>query len=616
MNKVAEFLIEKEQAFENTSATRNKLDLLRKEMNQNGVDAWIIPTADPHNCEYPPQRWHGRSWLSGFTGSAGTLVVLMDKALLWTDGRYHIQAEKQLQGTGIEVIKFGLPDVPSIAEWFAENLTAHSTVGFDGTAMPYSEYAEYKDLCAFKNIQFSTDLDLLNAVWKNRPEAPSNPIFEHDLSYAGKSRPEKIREVRELMLKRNADWFLISSLDDIAWLFNIRGSDAKNCSTTFSYALVSQEDAWLCINKSKVSDEILNNLHLDGITVAEYNDIFELTENIPAASSLYLDRSTTSTFLHECIPDNCRVITGLNFTSKLKSIKNPTEIKNFRNCLIRDGVYVLQFMKWFEENADKGNITELSAARKIDSLRAGDELFHGQSFTTIAGFGANGAQMHYLPTAESFSEITQNNFLLLDSGGLYEDGTTDITRTFPVGDLNKEQIYDYTMVVKSHISMARTVFLRGCRGTQIDYAARAEMWREGINYNCATGHGVGFFLNVHEGPENIGQRFIDAPIKPGMVVTNEPGIYRNSKHGVRIENIMLCYEKETTEFGTFYAFETISPCPIETRAIKVDMLNDDEIEWLNSYHQTVYKQLSPLLDEEHRSYLKLKTEPIYRESKI
>ena len=610
MNKVAEFLLEKEQSSSTPLSTGDKIHALRKQMQTHKIDVWIIPTSDPHNCEYPPARWHGRSWVSGFSGSAGTLVLLKEQALMWTDGRYHIQAEKQLKGTGIEVVRQGLPDVPSIAEWLAENIDENTTVGFDGKSMPYSIYSDIKNNCEFKNINFKIDIDILNAVWADRPKAPSTPVFEHEIKYAGKSRPEKLAEIRQLMRRKKAEWYLISTLDDIAWLFNIRGSDSRNCSTSLSYALISDSEAWLCIDSDKVPADIQDNLKTDNIILAAYKNIFALTEAIPKGSSLYLDDSNTSTFLYDSIPAGCRVINGLNLCSLLKSIKNPVEIQNFRNCLIRDGVYVLKFMKWLEENVGKQELTELCAAEKIDSLRAEDELFHDQSFTTIAGFASNGAQMHYLPTKNDNAAITTDSFLLLDSGGLYRDGTTDITRTFSIGSLDEEQIRDYTHVVKSHIAMARTVFLRGCRGTQIDYAARAEMWREGINYNCATGHGVGFFLNVHEGPENIGQRFIDAPLKPGMIVTNEPGIYRSGKHGVRIENIMLCYEKESTEFGTFYAFETISPCPVETKAIDTKMLNKEEIDWLNSYHQTVYEQLSPLLDEEHKAYLKSKTAPL------
>lgn len=609
MNRVVKLTIDK-NLDGSLDSVPNKISKLREQMKVQDIDAWIIPTGDPHNCEYPPGRWHGRSWISGFNGSAGTILVLKDNALMWTDGRYHIQAEKQLKGSGIDLIKQGLPDEPSIAEWLAENLDDYSTVGFDGTAMPFSEYQEMKDAFLDKKLSFHIETDLLDSIWHDRPKAPSKPIFEHAISYAGKSRTEKLQEVRELMLKKKADWFLISSLDDIAWLFNIRGSDAKNCSTSLCYALISNSKAWLCIDSQKVSEKTRNNLFDDGVDTIAYEDIFSLTSNIPSDKTVYLDKTTTSTYLHSCIPGECRIVYGQNFTSKLKSIKNSTEIKNFRNCLKRDGVYVLKFMKWLEEQTGFGNITELDAVQKIDSLRAEDPLHHSSSFTTIAGFAANGAQMHYLPSEESHAIIGKDNFLLLDSGGLYSDGTTDITRTFALGKMNEEQVQDYTLVVKSHISMARTVFLRGCRGTQIDYAARAEMWREGINYNCATGHGVGYFLNVHEGPENIGQRFIDAPLKPGMVITNEPGIYRNGKHGVRIENIMLCYEKETTEFGTFYAFETISPCPIETKALDLNMLTDEEINWLNSYHKSVYEDLSPLLEEELKTYLRSKTEAI------
>ena len=610
MNKVAEFILDKNNKDSLSSNTDNKFSELRKNMVENSVDVWIIPTSDPHNCEYPPERWHGRAWLSGFHGSAGTLLITKDQALLWADGRYHIQAEKELKGSEIEVIKQGLPDVPEIPQWLAENLCEQSTIGFDGKSMPCSFFSSLKETLVYKDITYKIDLDLLNDIWHERPQAPLTPIFEHELKYAGKSRSEKLSEVRTMMHQKKADYFLISSLDDIAWLFNIRGSDVKNCSTSLSYALISQEHAHLCINEEKVSSEISRILSNDRISLYDYKDIFTLVKDIPEGSSIYLDRDTTSTYLFDCIPAKCRIISGINFTTNLKAIKNETEIENFRNCLIRDGIHVLKFMKWLEDSFGKEKITEVSVAKKINSSRAKDSLFHDQSFTTIAGFADNGALMHYLPSEESDTEISEDNFLLVDSGGLYQDGTTDITRTFAFGEMNEEQIQDYTLVVKSHIAMARTVFLRGCRGTQIDYAARADMWRQGINYNCATGHGVGFFLNVHEGPINVGQRFIDAELKPGMIITNEPGIYRQGKHGVRIENIMLCKEKETTEFGTFYEFETISPCPIETKAIDVNQLTKEEKDWLNTYHENVYELLSPHLDDEFKNFLKEKTKAL------
>lgn len=588
-----------------------RITALRQKMNLHGIDAWIIATADPHNCEYPPDHWQSRKWLSGFTGSAGTLAVLKNEALLWTDGRYHIQAENELSATGITLIKEGLPDVLSLSDWLAENVPEGITIGFDGTSMPHSRFEAMQNKLEHKNVSFITDTDLLENIWQDRPAPPSSPVFEHEQKYAGKSTEQKILEVKELMAAKSADWFLISSLDDIAWLFNFRGSDLQNCSTAISYTLLSKDQTWLCIDSSKVPEALLKTLTNSGISVVDYNTIFELTGNIPKEEKVYLDKSTTSTHLFNCIDPDCQVISGINFTTDLKAVKNETEIANFRDCLIRDGAYVLKFMKWLEDNyKNSTEFTELDAVAHLNSLRAEDELFHDRSFETIAGFGANAALMHYMPLPETNATITDNNFLLVDSGGLYKDGTTDITRTFPFGKLTEEQIRDYTLVVKGHINLARAVFMKGCRGAQIDYAARADMWREGINYNCSTGHGVGFFLNVHEGPQNIGQRLVDVELKPGMIITNEPGIYKAGRHGIRIENIMLCYEKETTEFGTFHAFETISPCPIDTTAIDSSMLSREEINWLNYYHETVYDQLSPLLDEEHKEFLKMKTAKI------
>jgi Xaa-Pro aminopeptidase len=610
LNKIVKLNTDAKLSKSSARTVDAKISEIRELMTNLKINAWIIPTADPHNCEYPPERWHGRSWLTGFTGSAGTLVILKDKAALWTDGRYHLQAEQQLSGTCISLIKQGLPNVPEVPEWLCNNLPAESTIGFDGKSMPYATFESIQELVQDRGITFKSDVDLLDSVWYDRPEAPTSAIFEHDENFHGKSRTKKLTEVRKRMSKVGADWFTLSSLDDIAWLFNIRGADIKNCSTTLSYALISKDHAWLCIDNNKISEELVQKLQNEDVIIVYYSAIFELIANIPSTSTIYFDKNNTSAFLYSCMNSNCKKISGTNFTTTLKAIKNSTEIENYKRCLTRDGVYMVQFIKWLEDNMGKQKITELSAAKYLDSLRAQDENFHDLSFPTIAGFGANGALMHYLPSEDTDTEISENNFFLVDSGGLYKDGTTDITRTFSFGELSERQIHDYTLVIKAHINMARAVFIQGCRGTQIDYAARAEMWREGIHYNCATGHGVGFFLNVHEGPQNIGQRFVDEELKPGMIVTNEPGIYRNQHHGVRLENVMLCYEKETTEFGTFNAFETISSCPIETLSLDKELLSKEEIDWLNSYHQMVYDKISPLLDDEHRCFLQEKTAPL------
>ena len=591
-------------------STQSGLSALRDKMNKAGIDAWIAPTADPHSCEIPPAHWQTRKWLSGFNGSAGTLVILKDKAGLWTDGRYFIQAEQQLKGSGITLFKDGLENVASIDEWISDNVSDGACVGFDGKSTPYSTYRNLRSSLLDKNIVFKTDVDLLDFVWLDRPEVPDKAIFEHDIKFTGKSRVEKLDEVRSMMKVKQADWFLVSALEDIAWMFNIRGSDLENTPTALCYALISKDKSWLCIKNSKVPNELKKNLSDDGVLIIDYNAVFEIVAQVPGDQSIFLDPHTTSTHLVNCIDIRCKKLYGTNFTTSLKTIKNSVEIENYKNCLIRDCVYLVKFSKWLEENAGNCEITETLAAAYLDALRAEDELFHDLSFNTIAAFGSNGAMMHYLPSLESDAEICEDNFFLVDSGGNYQDGTTDITRTFSFGQMNEQQKKDYTLVVKSHINMARAVFLRGCRGTQIDYAARAEMWREGIHYNCATGHGVGFFLNVHEGPQNVGMRFIDAMLEPGMVVTNEPGIYRNGQYGIRIENIMLCYEKESNEFGTFNAFETISFCPIATDALNVHELTVEERNWLNEYHSMVYEKLSPHLDIDHKTYLRSKTKAV------
>jgi len=587
-----------------------KITALRKVMEQQDIDAWIIPSSDPHNSEYVASSFQGRKWISGFTGTAGTIVVLANQAGLWTDGRYHIQAATQLEGTIIDLYKQGLPETPSYTEWLADVLPANAVVGFDGRVITATATLALEKAFKAKKITILCEKDILDEVWQDRPALPSAAIFEHDIKYCGKSRQEKLADVRHELTAKNADYVLISALDDIAWLYNYRGNDIHCCPVAMAYTLVGQDKVYLCIDQAKVSAELKATFVADGMTLCDYEEIFSLVRELPAESTVMYDAKWLSRALEDCIPQSCEKISTQNITTAQKAIKNEIEIANYRNCFVRDGVYMVKFMKWMEDNVGTNKVTEKNAADYLTAQRAEDPDFYGVSFDTIPGYRANGAMMHYGVPVENGVEVKPGSFFLVDSGGLYSDGTTDITRTFAYGDLTPKEIRDFSLVLKGVINLSRAVFLKGTRGVQLDILARGEMWREGINYGCGTGHGVGFFLNVHEGPHNIGPGLVDEPFLPGMVVTNEPGIYREGEHGVRIENIMQVVESQTSEFGEYFKFETMTLCPIETKPIDKSLFTQNDIDWLNDYHKNVFEKLSPLLDDEHKAYLAVKTKAI------
>ena len=587
-----------------------KIKALRSHMTENNIDAYIIPSSDPHNSEYVSSRWQSRKWISGFTGSAGTVVVTSSQSGLWADGRYHIQAAEQLEGTGIDLFKWGLPDTPAVEDWLADTLPENSVVGFDGSVVTAAYADKLKEKFELKNISLKTDKDLIEEIWPDRPLAPMNPAFEHEVKFAGKSRAQKIKEVREEMSRSKADYFLLTSLDDIAWLFNIRGTDVPCCPLVLSYALISHDSVTLCVNPEKITEDVRQSLLNDGVILSGYEDIYNLVGKIEESFSVIYNPSVVNFNLEEAIPSGCRKIKKSNITTHAKAIKNSIEIENYRNCFVRDGVYMVQFIKWLEENVGFKEITEKSASDYLESCRKQDPLFHGLSFTTIPGYKAHGAMMHYSVTEESDVSIEPESLFLVDSGGLYSDGTTDITRTFAMGPLTDEEKRDYTLTLKGHIDLSMAVFLHGTRGLHLDILARHPLWQESINYGCGTGHGVGFFLNVHEGPHNISPGFVDEKLLPGMVVTNEPGVYREGKHGVRIENIMLVVDADESEFGKFYKFEALTLCPIDTKPLMPELLTEDEKNWLNAYHNQVYKKLSPHLDNEHKAFLKDVTKPV------
>lgn len=588
-----------------------RLSALREKMQEKGIAAYIIPSQDPHMSEYVAPRWASRAYISGFDGSAGTAVITTDKAGLWTDSRYFLQASEQLAGSGIELFKMGLAETPSIAEWLKQVLPAGSKVGFDGSVFPHSEVISYGNAFEVKDLSLIGDFDLMDDVNPDRPSLPTEQIYEQELKYAGKSRTEKLSQVREAMTKNEADYHVITTLDDIAWLFNLRGSDVGFNPVFYAYSLISKDAAELFIKLDKVPDEVKSSLESDGVTISDYDDIFSRLSSIESGKSVLLDDAKINEKLYSSINSEARIINGKTISTLLKARKNSTEISGMKNAMKRDGIAMVKFLKWLDENVGEETITELSAAEKLRSLREELPLFVGESFNAISGYAEHGAIVHYAANEETQSELKPEGFYLIDSGGQYRDGTTDITRTVYLGEKpTAEEKRDYTLVLKGHIQLAMQKFPSGTRGSQLDILARQYMWNEGINYGHGTGHGVGCFMNVHEGPQSIRMDENPTPLEEGMILSNEPGIYRAGKHGIRIENIIVTTKDKTTDFGDFYKFKTITLCPIDTKAVDAKMMTAEEKAWLNDYHRWVYIDLSLNLDDAEKAWLTEKTHSI------
>ena len=592
------------------TTTTAKITALQAVMKDQNMDAWIIPSSDPHESEYSADHWSGRGWLSGFSGSAGTVVIQQDKAALWTDGRYFLQAEQELAGTGIELMREGQSGVPSISQWLVDTLAEGGVVGFDGKVMPLTKVRVLQKKLSSNNLSLNTDLDLLESIWSDRPPMPANPVFIHDDAMAGKSHQEKLELVRTEMLEANADHLLITTLDDIAWLFNLRGSDIE-CNPVFlAYTLVTPESIQLFVNDSRIEQDALQALKAATVQLQPYDAVANALASLDPESQLMFDPATTCQWLVNSMPEAVKTVEAASPTRLLKAIKNDTEVSRMRDCHRRDGAAVVRFMRWLEENIPSGTVTEVNLDEKLQGLRAEAPEFKGPSFPTIAGYGPHGAVIHYRADDESSLKVESKSLLLVDSGAQYPDGTTDITRTFACGEMTEEEKKDYTLVLKAHINLARARFLKGTRGIQLDILARQPVWEAGQNYNHGTGHGVGYFLNVHEGPHSISPKWLDEPLKPGMLITNEPGMYRNGKHGVRIENIMLVAEDIKTEFGEFYKLEALTLAPIDTRPLIKEMLSQQEIDWLNRYHSKVREELSPLLSGDDLQWLESATQAL------
>lgn len=585
-----------------------RLAALREEMRREHLSAFIFPSSDPHNSEYVPSRWEGRKWISGFDGSAGTAVVTLHSAALWTDSRYFLAAEEQLAGTEFQLMRERVEGTPSIAEWIATEIESaeSSEIGVDGMCMTYAECSDLKtDLKHNGGITVRTNLDILDRIWTDRPSVPLNPVSIQPIEYAGESCHDKLGRIRSSLLRRGASGMLMTQLDDIAWTLNLRGTDV-HCTPVFvAWLIVAEEVAVLYIKDEKLSPEVIEYLNAEGVAVDDYDNIIDALNSYDGYT-LLIDPATTNYTLSQ-LRGNFNLVSAPSPVPEMKAIKNEVECNGFRNAMQRDGVAMVKFLKWLEEAVPKGCETELSVSAKLRQLRAEQPLFKDESFDTIAGYEEHGAIVHYEPTPDTDVPLRPEGFLLLDSGAQYLDGTTDITRTIQLGKVTDLHRRVYTLVLKGHLSLQNLCFPRGAAGTQLDAVARVAMWREGMNFMHGTGHGVGSYLSVHEGPHQIRQEYRPAPMLEGMTITDEPGLYLAGKFGVRIENTLLTVPYMTTEFGKFLRFEPLTLCPIDTRPIVVDMLSTEELGLLNAYHKMVYERLSPMLDEEHKAWLADKT---------
>lgn len=592
-------------------SVNEKLAALRGKMKEHGVQACIIPSADPHMSEYLPEHWEARSYFSGFNGSAGTLVVTEQESGLWTDGRYFIQAAHQLEGSEIVLYRMAVKGVPTYIEFLNDKLKEGQTVGFDGKLLSAASVKEMNEAFAGKKLNIKA-VDLIADIWPDRPEVPASKAFVHDVKYAGYTCREKLEQVRAELKNQKADAELFTRLDCVAWLMNIRADDIAYNPFTISYAIVYPESASLFINTKRVLPETLSYLKENGVEVHEYEEIDAALRNINTKMTMLVDLVGTNHDLYTILKENTFVTVkeGEDTVTNLKGVKNETEIKNIDRAHVLDGCAMTEFCVWLEEQMAAGAaVTECDVSDKLKEFRGKQPGNMGESFGTIAAYNANAAMMHYHPEPDDCATLEQRGFLLVDSGGQYQEGTTDITRTFVLGELTREEMEHYTYVLKAHIGLATAVFLEGCTGGNIDILSRVQVWKHGIDYRCGTGHGVGMFGGVHEGPQNMRIKS-NVALKKGMTVTDEPGIYEEGKHGIRTENILLVTEFENNEYGQFLKFEPITYFPIDTAGILTELLTDEELEWLNGYHKIVYDKLSPLLSGKELEWLKKHTQPI------
>lgn len=587
---------------------KSRIESLRSLMKERSIDAFIIPSSDNHGSEYVSDYFRVRQWISGFTGSAGTVVITEKEAHLWVDGRYFLQGEQQIQGTEYILERMGEPGVKTYTQWICDNVKSGDTVSFNGKVFTVSQLHDLEEAFEEKGIKTKPEEDIFDIIWKDRPTMPNNKIFIHEDSYAGKTVEEKLTLVKEEMKNINVNNLLLASLDDIAWLLNLRGGDVE-CNPVFlSYFLISDDKYILYVDKKKLNEKIINLLSSKSISIKDYNDIVSDLKLIKG--NITFDPSKTNVWLKESINKEVNTIEKRNITTDLKARKNSVELKNIENAHIKDGIAMVKFIKWVKENVNNEEITEISAAEKLKKLRAEGEDFIDISFDTIAGYGPHGAIIHYKASEESSLKLQPKGLFLVDSGAQYLDGTTDITRTIALGELTEEEKEDYTLVLKGHLNLSTAIFLEGTPGCSLDVLARRALWSKGLDFKHGTGHGVGYLLNVHEGPQGIRRELNPIALEEGMIVSNEPGVYKADKHGVRIENLIAVQEKEKNDFGKFMCFKDLTLCPYELDAINISLLNEDEKSWLNDYHKKVLEKLSPYLLEDEVLWLRNATKEI------
>ena len=592
---------------------KRELELLREKMRETGVDACLIPTSDFHGSEYVGDYFKCREYISGFTGSAGTLVVTLDEAGLWTDGRYFLQAAKQLEGSGIMLRKERQPGVPAIEEYLKQTLQRGETLGFDGRCIMQDSAEKLITQLNAQGVAVRTDIDLTGAVWKNRPELSAQPVWPLPVEYAGESSESKIKRVREFLVEKKADYFLLTSLEDIAWLLNMRGNDVESTSVILSYLLLGEKILTLYVQEKCLSEKIKILLDMQGIKAAPYAQIYEDVKKLPEDASIYYDKSAVNTALVSSLPEKVKKIEGVNPTFLFKAKKNPVEVENERNAHIKDGVAVTKFIYWLKSQIGKTKITEISAAEQLEQFRNTQEHYVEPSFAPIIAYKEHGAIVHYSATKESDVELKPESFVLADTGGHYLEGTTDITRTIALGSLTQEEKEMYTTVLKGHIQLEMARFLQGCSGQSLDVLARTPLWEKGIDYNHGTGHGVGYLLSVHEGPNSFRYRPSvngrnDCVFEEGMITSDEPGIYLEGKFGIRLENMIVCQKDMENDYGSFLCFDALTLVPFERSAIIAEELSTKEKEWLNKYHQKLFETIAPYLTEEEAGWLREETQ--------
>lgn len=594
------------------STINNRIAALRAHIAQEQIQAFIIPSTDPHLSEYVAPHWQSREWISGFTGSAGTVVVTAKDAGLWTDSRYFLQAARQLEGTCITLYKEMLPETPNIPEFLSAHLQEGDCVGIDGKMFSAEEVEHLQKELKKSGIRIKSIADPIQLLWTDRPAMPLAPAFVYDTKYAGMSFTEKLPAVWQAMEAAGADSLLLSALDEIAWLLNIRGNDVHCNPVVVSYLLIEKDKVNYFVQPQKVTPELTEYFNVNGISVHPYEEIGDYLNSFNAHSIL-MNPAKTNYAIYSAIRPGCLIINGASPVALLKAIRNKQEIAGIHAAMQRDGVALVKFLKWLDEAVPAGKETEISVDKKLHTFRAAQPLYMGESFDTIAGYKEHGAIVHYEATPETDVTLKSEGFLLLDSGAQYLDGTTDITRTIALGPLTEEEKTDYTLILKGHIALAMAVFPEGTRGAQLDVLARMPIWKERMNYLHGTGHGVGHFLNVHEGPQSIRMNENPVALQPGMVTSNEPGVYKAGSHGIRTENLVLTVPAGEGMFGKYLKFETLTLCPICRKGIIKELLTAEEIGWLNDYHRTVYEKLSPDLNNDEREWLKEACKAVIRD---